>query len=163
MNPNVFLYKESEKNYVLYFGNYSTLESLALIDANIKIEITCFIATDIQDTVWISEKELPLLSTVGEVRTFLLGKDDIYSIINFEADFADIGSVSTHDDGECQFSFFNKKTCLDILKMITPSQFSDLIIKELLNNPDSYITCSANGEIVKYRSFDEYLTDIGIL
>ena len=109
MNPNVFLYKESEENYVLYCGDCSTLESLALIDANIKIKITCFSATDIQWTGWISERELPLLSTVGEVRTFLLGKDDIYSIIDFEADFAGIGSISTHDDGECQFSFFNKK------------------------------------------------------
>ncbi len=87
---------------------------------------------------------------------FLEAEGDI-GIVDFNVKLLGIGSLSTHDDSECNFILKSKHQCLSYLKKILPQQFRDMFINKLLNNPGLYLTCSNTGNINKYVSFSEYI------
>ena len=156
MNPSVYLYQASEERHTLYLGEFSTLDGLFLLVEDTCLNVVSFGATDIKGNGWTTEKDLPKLSTVSELRVFLNRHRDL-AIVDFEAELVGIGSISTHDDGECHFSFLDKEMCFIVLERATPQQFSKLLAKALTSNPGSYVTCDIEGRIAKYPNFDQYL------
>ena len=155
MKPSVYLYQASEKHYELYLGEISTLDGLSILDESAPMSIINFGATDLKGDEWTSERDLPKFSTVGELTKFLWQRD--FSIVDFEADIEGIGIISTHDDAECHYKFLHMEMCLLAIEKTTPKDFFDVLVENLMNNPGSYVTCSDEGKIVSYSSFDQYL------
>jgi len=149
MIPNLYLYKETEKGYEFYVNEYSTEMGLSLFDGSTDITITEFGATQYKKYGWATEKEIPNLSTVREAISFLLSEEDI-GLIDFAVELADLGKLSTHDDGECHFIMNNKKQCLRLMKNTILQEYRD-------ENQGQYFSCSSCGVIGQYRTFDEYL------
>ena len=99
MSPSLYLYKESNEAFELYFGECSTLEGLSVFDAMTEISITNFGASSYKNYGWATEKELPNLHNIGAVIDFLKKEDEI-DIIDFEVKISGYGTLSTHDNGE---------------------------------------------------------------
>lgn len=156
MSPSVYLYHVADERHRLYFGELSTLDGLRLIAEDTLFNLIDFGATDIKGNGWTSERDLPRLSTVGELIVFLNRRSDL-NIIDFEADLVGIGSISSHDDGECHFKFVDKETCFVVLERATPTQFSRLLTEAVTSSPGSYVTCDTEGKIAKYPDFRQYL------
>lgn len=156
MNPSVYLYRETEEGYELYLGEYSTLDGLALISPNVKVELIEAGATNYKKFGWATENELPIFSTVKEVVEFLKNEREL-GLIHFELILNDIGKLRTHDDGECHFTFKKRAILIDYIKSVTPQPFQNLILSELLNNSGLYITIDSSGLINKFFTFDQYL------
>ncbi|AZZ92639.1 hypothetical protein EUZ85_18680 [Hahella sp. KA22] len=155
MNPSVYLYNEVNNVYKIYLGECSVLDGLSLIEKSQEIVITNFGATLYKDYGWATEAELPLLKNVGEVIAFLETEGEL-GIIDFEASLSNLCKFSSHDDGECTFTFESKNDCIATLKLAAPLQYSDMLINQLINNKGLYLTCSSNGAVNKYSSFTEY-------
>jgi hypothetical protein len=156
MNPSVYLYQVSEECHELYLGEFSTLDGLCLFAEAAPLSLVDFGATDSKGYGWSSAKDLPRLSTVGELKVFLNRYSDL-NLIDFEAELVGIGSISSHDDGECHFSFPDKEKCFAVLERAAPQQFYKLLGSTLMSNPGSYVTCDAEGKIAKYPTFEHYL------
>jgi len=153
------LYQVSKERHELYLGEFTTLDGLCLLAENTRISLVGFGATDIEGNGWMSEKELPELSTVGELKVFL-SRHSKLNIVDFEAELIGIGSISTHDDGECHFSFVDKEMCFVVLERATPKQFYRSLSEALTSSPGWYVTCDTEGKITKYPDFRQYLEAI---
>jgi hypothetical protein len=156
MKPSVYLYNETDKDYELYLGGYSTLEGLSVFDESASLSITSFGATLYKKYGWATEKELPQLDSVGSLIKFLKLEGDI-GIIDFKAVLPELGTFGTHDDGECNYVLKSKHQCMSVLKTVINPQHSDMFINKLVSNPGLYLTCNKSGKVAKYSSFDEYL------
>lgn len=156
MNPSVYQFKERDKGYELYLGEYSTLQSLLLFDKEAKIKVTSFGATCYKNFTWATENELPEFGTVGDVVSFLKSEGDI-GIVDFGASIINVGTLSTHDDGECNLFVKTKEHFIAILKAVAPTPYINLLINQLLENPGLYLSCNVSGCIEKYKTFKEYL------
>jgi hypothetical protein len=128
---------------------------LGIIDESVPISIINFGATDLKGDGWISERDLPKLSTVGELTEFLQQGD--FSLVDFEADIEGVGIISTHDDAECHYKFLDLEMCLRAIEKTTPKEFFNVLVENLMKSPGSYVTCSDEGKIACYSSFDDYL------
>jgi hypothetical protein len=155
MNPSVYLYNEKDNGYEIYLGECSILDGLSLLAKNQEITITNFGATLYKDYGWATEVELPSLNNVGEVITFLETEGEL-GIIDFEATLPYLCKFSSHDDGECDFIFESKHDCIVALKSAAPLQYGDMLINQLINNKGLYLSCSSDGVVNKYSSFNEY-------
>ncbi len=153
MNPSVYLYNETDNGIELYLGGCSTLDGLSLIDKHAQLNITSFGATCYKKYGWATEKEIPELKSIDEAMVFLKSEGDI-GIIEFNANIFGMGTLSTHDDGECHFILKSKHQCLTYLKLVVPQQYSDMFINKLLNNPGLYLTCDSTGNVNKYASIN---------
>ncbi len=156
MNPNVYLYKKSEKGFELYLGDFSTLEGLFCFKPQADAQIISFGASGYKKFGWASENEIPELNTVAEIIEFFKSEGEI-GLIDFEAKIKDIGVIRTHDDSECHFIFSEKDQILDILKVAAPSEYLGLIFNKLIENPNFYITFDEFGKVNKYKTFVNYL------
>lgn len=156
MRPSVYLYNETHNGVEVYFGEYSTLEGLSLLDKSTELYVTKFGATSYRRYGWATENDIPLLRSVGSVIQFLESENNI-DIIEFEATLPDLGNFRTHDDGECHFLVQSKYHGIRILNSVIPPRHRNLLIYSLVSHPGLYLTCNATGNITKYHSFDEYI------
>src|SRR5215203_4376463 len=102
MNPSVYLFRESEKGFELYLGEFSTIDGLSCFNPQIKAQITSFGASGYKRFGWATENELPALNTVAEIIEFLKSEGEI-GLIEIEVKIQNVGLLSTHDDSECHF------------------------------------------------------------
>ncbi len=158
MRPSVYLYKESIGGVELYLGEFSTLQGLSLLEPEAELQLTNLSATCYKEFGWATERDLPKLSNVKAVIAFLKNEGNI-GIVEFESELPNIGSLSTHDDGECHFRLKSKSLAISILTQVAPEKERDVLINQLLNNQDFYITCDNSGVINKFGSFDDYLAN----
>jgi hypothetical protein len=156
MKASAYFYDETEDGYQLCLGEYSTIEGLQLLDAESQITITGLEGSQGGD--WLSKEQAPKLQNVAEVIDFLRASSEL-DLIDFEASIAGVGSLYTHDDGECHFLFSRQEECLRVLRLATEGDFSESIISSLLSHPGYYITCSEAGVLRKYSTFDDYLAE----
>jgi len=157
MNPSVYLYKETDQGFEIYFGQCSTLEGLSLFDPATKLVVTEFGATCYKKFGWATENDIPSFENVGDFVSFLESEGDI-GIVGFDALMPEVGTLGTHDDAECHFVLQSKHLCMSILKAVIPARYCDMLINKLMSNQGLYLTCSKNGIVTKYSSFDEYVT-----
>lgn len=129
---------------------------LSLFDGNTEIKIAEFGATKYKNHGWATENEIPALNTVKEAISFLCSEEDI-GLIDFTAELLGVGTLSTHDDGECHFVLSSKRQCLRLMKDTIIPEVQDKLINKLLENQNQYFAANNSGEIVQYRTFDEYL------
>ncbi|WP_049723846.1 hypothetical protein [Gilvimarinus polysaccharolyticus] len=156
MKPDIYLYNETDKGFELYLGECSTQEGLSLFDQKTELSIVSFGATSYKKYGWATESEIPSLKSVEAVLNFLESEGDV-GLVEFEAELPEIGSFSSHDDGECHFIMKSKHSCISALKVALPSQYSDMLINKLVSNPGLYFTCSNSGVVIKYGAFDEFI------
>ena len=156
MNPYLYLYKENNDTYQIYLGGVSTLQGLSFFAEENVLSVVEFGATLYKQYGWASEKEIPSLKTIKDTISFLTTEDDI-GLIDFKAEILGIGTISSHDDGECNFNLIKKQECLNILRTTIPQQHRDMLINKLLNNQGCYFSLSDSGIVQQYRTFDEYL------
>jgi len=142
MTPELYLYRESEKGFEFYVSEFSTVSGLLLFEKKSHISVVRFGATLYKQYGWATEKEIPVLNTVGEVVEFLLSEESI-GLVDFSAELSGYGELSTHDDGECHFVLNSKEQCLNIMKSTIVPSIRGLLINKLLENQGSYFSCSS--------------------
>ena len=158
VQPSLFYYSEDGSTSRLYVAEFSTEQALRLFDSTLPIEITDFGATCYKKYGWAMEKELPRIKTIGELCVFFDVEGDV-GLVEFEAQIEGVGSIGTHDDGECHLAFASKRHCWEVLKKVLPSEYVNKVINNLVENAGIYIHCDEAGRITKYSSFDEYLEE----
>jgi len=158
MNPTVYLYKEKDNEFELYLGEFTTLAGLNAIDSKINVELVSVGASNYHDYGWATEKEFPDWNSVAEVISFFKNEGEI-GLVDFEIRIGKIGSLSTHDDGECHFWFKDKNDLINVLKTVVPINYRELLISGLFESPGKYIEIDGSGNLKKYHSFDEYLKE----
>jgi len=156
IKPSVYLYNETSIGFEIYFGECSVSEGLSFFHEDTELVITSFGATLYKKYGYATEKELPVLDSVGSIIAFLETEGDI-GIIEFEADLPKVGTISSHDDGECHFVLKSRQQCISVLTAAIQPEYSNMLINRLVENQGLYLTCSEKGKVGKYYSFDEYL------
>jgi hypothetical protein len=104
---------------------------------------------------WISHKDLPPLSTVGNVIPFLDNNDQL-GPIDFSATLGDGSRLSIHDDGEANFLFSDKADAIDALHTLLKKDASPDDADTILGNPGKFVWLK-NGEAQIFSTFEEYL------
>lgn len=158
MNPSVYLYRETESEFELYLGEFSTLDGLKAINEKLRVQLVSIGASNYKKYGWATENEFPDWKTVQEVKSFFEQEEE-FGLIDFEIELTEFGNLSSHDDGECHFRFREKSSLIEVVKTVTDSINRDLILSGLLNNPDMYIEVEKSGKLSKYHSFDQYLKE----
>jgi len=156
MNPSVYLYKHSPEGVELYLGEVSTVFGLSLFPESTPIRVTDFVATSYKGFGFATQKDLPELNSVSDIKSFIEREGEIV-MIDFEVSMKGIGVLRTHDDGECNFKHLSKEIALQALQKVLPPEYSSLVIDCLLKNQNQYISCDNLGRIHIFSSFDEYL------
>jgi hypothetical protein len=156
MDSSVYLFEELEEGFGLYLGDCSTAEGLSCFHPQTKAQITNFGASDYKGFGWATQDDLPELNTVGDLISFF-ESEELIDLVDCEVVIHDIGSLSTHDDCECHFKMKEKSQIYAILKIATPSEFTDVIFNKLIENPNCYLTFDEDGKMRRYETFDEYL------
>ena len=154
MKPSVFSYRATGDGLQLDVGPLTTAEGLALLDSSSAVTIQEFGATSYQHHGFATEKDLPVLSTVGELRSFLEG--DV-GLITFSASIEGGITLGSHDDGECHFQVTSRSTLMALMQKVVPPACSGLVINALLTHPGLYVACGEDGAILKFATFDAYV------
>ncbi len=156
---NLFLLRETEDGAELYLGDFTTAQGLALIPEQTPIEVTAFGATLMRDHSWATAEHLPPLETAGELAAFLNEDDDI-GLVDFEARLLGIGTMSSHDDGECTYKLESAKLVASIVQGAADPRFYGKLLQVLRSHPGQYVSCGDEGEIDRFATFDDYLRAI---
>lgn len=156
MNPKIYLFREKNNEYEIYLGEFSTLEAISLFDNNFEIKVLNFGASNYKSYGWATQNEIPKIETINELIIFFQSQSD-FGLIEFEIEINNIGKLSSHDDGECNITVNSKQLAYKIIKQVSPIIYQDLVLSELINNQNHYITIAENGEIQKYKTFEKYL------
>ena len=157
---NLFLLRETDDGAELYLGDCSTAQGLALIPEQTPIEVIAFGATRFRDHSWATVEHLPPFETAGELALFLDEEDEI-GLVEFEARLFGIGTISSHDDGECCFRLESSKLVASIVQGAADPRFSGKLLHALQAHTGQYVSCSDEGEIQRFASFDDYLRAFG--
>lgn len=155
MMPLLYLYKESEKGFELYFNGISTVFGLKAIEKTDNIRLTSIGSTLYKNYGFTTLKAFPEFIKVDKLINFLNQAGDI-GLINFGIEIIGKGKMSSHHDNECSFILNNKTDVFKVLKNIVPELQSHLIIASLLSNNGLYISIDNRGEIEKYNTIDEF-------
>lgn len=162
--PSVYRYVVKEKEFELYLGEISLLEGLRAVDKNIKIRVITIEAQDWDVKGWYTEEDFPSWKNVGELVAFLdkhTHEDiDDFIFINFDIELLDYGTLSSHDDAECSFSFIRKKDLIEVFTNLSDPKHRMKLADEIFNKPGTYISIDKEGEIIRYRNFDDYIIGI---
>ena len=161
MEPFLFFYREHDGLHELSLSDYSTAQGLGYFDKSEKLQIIEFGATGYKHHGWVNEKDIPVMESVGELVAFLEENEDI-GLIHFEASVGKKGRLASHDDGECHFSFFERKNVAEVLKTAAPAIFRDKIIAAVFENPGKYVAINEKGEFSLHYSFDDYLQNLNL-
>ncbi|MCB9232302.1 MAG: hypothetical protein H6581_11605 [Bacteroidia bacterium] len=154
--PSCYLYRPSEKGLELYLGDFTTLDALRILHPDTRVESIIVGASSYQNYGWATEKEFPAWQTVGEIVTFLEQEGE-FGLIEFEVRLAGLGSLRTHDDGECHFLLHEKGDLARIIRQVAPPAWQDKLIAGLLQFPGLYLTLDSKGNLKRYASFEQYL------
>ncbi|WP_291727426.1 hypothetical protein [Bernardetia sp.] len=156
MYTSLFLYKEIEDGYQFYVSEFSTLDALKLFPKDLEIEIIEFGATWYKNFGFATEKDIPILSTIKEMVSFLENEGDI-GLVYFEMRMNKYGILSSHDDGECNLKLNSKSELLSIIRKILPLPYQNKLLAQLLKYPNQYLKIEETGNIINYPTFDDYL------
>ncbi|MFD2205750.1 hypothetical protein [Kiloniella antarctica] len=134
----------------------STRQGLSYFALETNIEITDFEAQSYKQNDWISAKDLPCISTIQELFSYFKSEPKL-GLIDFEIAIENIGTMSTHDDGEPNFIFKSKEECISTLEKAISKIGTKNLKSEILDNPGFFIDYRTDESIMKYDSFDGYL------
>ena len=154
--PKVYLFRERNNKYELYFGEFSLLDGIKLLDKSLKIKFEEFGATNYKNFGFATENDIPKLETIDDFIKFL-ETEDFIDIINCKIELIGIGKLSTHDDKECNFILDSKEITFDLIKKSSPSIYQDKILSKLINNHNKHIAIDLNRNVEIYFTFDEYI------
>lgn len=154
MKSRVFLHSVKGSDLHLYVGDLSTSEGLSIFPPEFPISVVRFGATNYKGDGWVSEENIPQLSNIQDLSSFLYETD--LCLVDFEASISKSCSINSHDDSECNFIFTSRSELIEAIKKFAPIE-SEALINTILENTEAYIECSENGKIQSYASFDEYL------
>lgn len=153
MRPSCYLLESSRESALLYLGEISTEECLAVFDPASSVTISEFGASG-GDGGWVSGSDLPAIGSVGDLIKFLRDRQHL-GLVDLSASVGDV-KLSTHDDGEAKLTFPNEKQALGFLRNALDSSTVQSVISCLLRNKGRYV--ADQGGILKvFESFDAYL------
>lgn len=155
MNPSVYFYQEKADTYNLYIGEYDTLHGLNLLDPEALIQSLQVGASSFRKLGWATEKDIPICKTIGDLITFFEEEGEI-DLIHFEVEMVDDTVLRTHDDGECSFTFKQKREVIRVLKTVSPLPYQDKLMAKLFDNPSKYIAIDNLGKISYYHTLEQY-------
>ncbi len=158
MYPTVYLYHKTEKGHQLYLGEYTTYKGVTLLDNNLEIESITMVTTNNKDYEYAIAKGYPNFKTVQEL-AFFLQQTEAVDFLKFKVTFKNFCQLTTHDNGECHFTFGNKKNLIQILEKAIPEQYKLKVIHTVLENPNQYITINKNGTLKLFKTFNQYLKE----
>ena len=78
-------------------------------------------------------------------------------LIDLEMQIEGFGSLSSHDDNECSFRTPSRAPRMALLYRLAPPAHGVRIAAAVLGSPGLYVSCSPDGEISRYSSFDDWL------
>ena len=156
MNPCLYRYRNTDNGHELYLGGLTTMEGLSFFDETTSINMLEFGATQYQKLGWATERDIPELTSINQLLSFLDSQENI-GLAAFKVELSGIGSMSTHDDVECHFLLHTRNACMRLLGSCISPQHRDKLINKLLTNQGCYLSCSETGVVRKFESFKEYL------
>jgi hypothetical protein len=121
-----------------------------VLDPRAEARVTTFGATGYERHGWATEKELPPLGTVGDVRAFL--ERPALGVIEVEIRVDGVGRVTSLENGECAFHAPDRAIVLAIMAKVVPEAYAGLVIHALLGSPGVSFACSASGVLTRYAS-----------
>lgn len=154
--PSVSLYTESEKGFEVYLGKYSTLQGLKSLHINVNVKLLEFGATNYKHFGYATVEDIPAMQTSEDVILFFENERNV-DVIHFEVMLEGLGTMSTHDDGECHFIFYRYTDAMALLKSVVPFEYSGLLIARMIAGQGSYFTIDAAGSILRFATFEQYL------
>lgn len=159
MQPNLFKFEDAGQQTSLYASDLSTRDALRMFAPTDSIAITKFGASNPKTAArnWISQKDLPLLATVGDVIRFLDQNDQI-CLIDFSATIDNGARLSTHDDGEAHFLFSEKAHAVDRLYALLGKDALPEHGKAVLSNPGKYVLLK-KGDVKIFTTFKDFLAE----
>jgi len=150
-HPSVFLVRETDEDpdrHLLYLGEFSTLDGLRLLEPSTRI--TTFELHQSSEPV-----PVPAVHDVAAAIAFLQAEEHI-DMVDFNATLEGVGSLSTHDDGECHFRVRSLDQVRELIEKSAPEKYAESLMAGLLAKPNHYLTLT-DGEITSFASFDAYL------
>jgi hypothetical protein len=153
--PKVYLLSEKDDAYEVYFGDFSTLDGIKLLDKSLYIKIEEFGATNYKKLGFATENDIPQIENIEQCIHFL--ENENLDIIECRIKIAGLGRLSTHDDSKCFFIVDSKKMALDLIKKATPILHQEKMAAELIHHQNTYITIDSNGNIERYMSLEDYM------
>jgi len=134
----------------------STIDGLKALAESDEIRIISIGATHYKDYGFATEKEFPKFTNPVQLVDFFSQEEEI-GLIDFKIEIVNKGSMSSHDDGECNFKLKHKSDAISILKKVAPVHQVNLILAALLSNNGIYISIDESGTIKKFATFEDYL------
>ena len=156
MKSKVYLYKEYDSKFELYIGNLSTIDGLMLFKGNEEIQLKEFGATNYKTFGWTTQNDLPEFKVINDLILFFQMESDV-GLIEFEIEFKNEDTFSSHDDGECKLVLNSKEKIFDIIRNVSPLIYQDKILSALVQNQNKYITIDKRGNIQIFFSFEDYI------
>ena len=156
MSPKVARYNKESYYYSLYFGECSTLAGLSFVNSNLTIKILSFGASSDNITGWINELDIPKIERREDLVSFL-NNDDFISLVDCEIELYGLGTLSSHDDGECHFRLNKIHDVRNIITQAFCDSNYQLAVKNLFENAGKYIIDSSTNKPILFQTFDEYL------
>jgi hypothetical protein len=150
MKPKVYGYGHADGEHQLHVGGITIAEGLSVLDPRADARVTAFGATGYERHGWATEKELPALRTVDDVRAFL--ERPALGILEVEVRVDGVGRVTSLEDGECAFHVPERATVLAIMAKVVPEAYAGLVIHALLGSPGTFFACSASGVLTRHAS-----------
>lgn len=159
MQPNLFKWEETGQQIRLYAGDLSTKHALKMFDSNSPIQMVEFGGEPVNPSHsrWVSLHDLPSLRTVGDVVRFLEQEDEI-SLVDFTAVIDGRTKLSTHDDSEAEYVFFDRLQALSVLKLLLKEHGSSQLLQMIVKNNGKYVFFK-DGQIKTFDSFENFLAE----
>jgi hypothetical protein len=154
--PSLFLYEERAGAHCLYAAPLSTSDGLAMLEPSAATKVTELGATGFRNLGWATEADIPPMADVAALRAFLDAEPGL-GLIELAVQIEGFGSLSSHDDGECHFSSPSRARILAVLTRLAPPAHAGRLTAAVLAGPGAYFSCSPNGALIRYSSFDDWL------
>ena len=155
MSALVFRDEPANGGHALTVGGLTAAEGLALLDPSAAARVVCFGATGFERHGWATEKELPTLRTVAEVRSVLAVAT--LGLIELEVEVEGFGRLCSERDEACTFHVASRAALAALVEQLAPGAHAGLVLHALLTTPGGYFACSAAGVLQRHASLAAFL------
>lgn len=158
MELDLLRYDEVNGQYQLFVSSCSTANALRVLDGAAPITIIELGATYYLDQPWVSEKDVPSLTTVGAALEFF-DSNPFTDLIDFSAIIDGIDEISSHDDMECNYTVDSLDRVRAIASKHISASSAQSILNALFANPSRYIYIEHDKKLRIFETFDDYLKE----
>ncbi len=152
MNPSCYsLQVDPEGRAVLYLGQVSTSECLAVFSRSEIVEVSAFGAE--RRGVWKTKESVPDRASVGWWIAELA--DEALVVVDFAARIGEV-ELQTHDDGEASFLVAAPEKAMLLLEQLVGKPLAEAVSAHLMGNPGRFVS-RADERVLVYPSFADWI------